>query len=473
MFSSLESQPHAVKKKRISNIYSKSYLQNTPDMEAITAALLQDRLLPILSAHSTSGMSLDIMPIHQALAVDSATAYFFGLQNGTNFLQDAEARQDWLNLYLRSRPRDYMFYLQELPRITRWLEKVGLHLVPPSREGYNDMVDAWCLNMCDRAESTMLHGNDTTPGNNPVVYKKLMNATLKEGVATDASIFLNSFKSEKDTNPFSSPEARNCRSPQQLEVASELLDQVIATHETIGITLTYVCWELSRHPQIQQRLRSEITSFDHGSYFIQRSRDGTTSGLPNAKLIDELPVLHSVLMETLRLHPAVPGGQPRFTPAEGCVKLGKHSNIPGGVRVSAYAWNLHKNPEVFPDPLGWHPGRWIPGEEARSWQGSDGKDRWFWAFGSGGRMCIGSNFAMQSKYHTNASCFAFLRDQRQVKLMLTEFLVMKFIVAAMYANFETRIVDDEGIEQANGFIAGPKSDRLVLSIHSASSTSSS
>lgn len=173
----------------------------------------------------------------------------------------------------------------------------------------------------EAVENCVLRGNDIAAGNSPAVYKKLMDATLKEGVATDASILLSSFKPEKDTNSISSPDARNSRSPQQLEVASELLDQLIATHETLEITLTYVCWELPRHPQIQQRLRSEIIAFDHGSCFAQSSRDGTTSGLPNAKAIDALPALHSVLMETLRLHPAVPGVRVQCANAPTCLSI--------------------------------------------------------------------------------------------------------------------------------------------------------
>lgn len=61
--------------------------------------------------------------------------------------------------------------------------------------------------------------------------------------------------------------------------------------------------------------------------------------------------------------------------------------------------------------------------------------------------------------------------EARVELIMVP-LVMKYIVAATYANFETRIVDDEGIEQADGFIAGPKSDKLVLSILPAHRSSS-
>ena len=42
---------------------------------------------------------------------------------------------------------------------------------------------------------------------------------------------------------------------------------------------------------------------------------------------------------------------------------------------------------------------------------------------------------------------------------------MKFILAAVYTNFSTTIVDDDGIEQMDGFIAGPESDKLVLAFH--------
>lgn len=62
-------------------------------------------------------------------------------------------------------------------------------------------------------------------------------------------------------------------------------------------------------------------------------------------------------------------------------------------------------------------------------------DRWFWAFGSGGRMCIGSNLAMYQ---------------------------MKYIVAAIYSNYTTTIVDDTGIEQVDAYTAPPKNDRLII-----------
>jgi hypothetical protein len=41
---------------------------------------------------------------------------------------------------------------------------------------------------------------------------------------------------------------------------------------------------------------------------------------------------------------------------------------------------------------------------------------------------------------------------------------MKYIVAAMYTDFKTTIVDDEGIEQMDRYTAPPKGGKLVIKL---------
>lgn len=41
---------------------------------------------------------------------------------------------------------------------------------------------------------------------------------------------------------------------------------------------------------------------------------------------------------------------------------------------------------------------------------------------------------------------------------------IKLVVAAVYSNFITHIVDDEGIEQMDGYTCGPMSNKLFLRI---------
>ncbi len=98
-------------------------------------------------------------------------------------------------------------------------------------------------------------------------------------------------------------------------------------------------------------------------------------------------------METLRLRAAIPGGQPRMTPYPSC-SLGEFSDIPGGVRVGAQEHSVHRNEDVYPEPEKWDHTRWLDKENNYTEDQRKERDRWFWAFSSGGRMCIGSNFAM-------------------------------------------------------------------------------
>jgi hypothetical protein len=39
---------------------------------------------------------------------------------------------------------------------------------------------------------------------------------------------------------------------------------------------------------------------------------------------------------------------------------------------------------------------------------------------------------------------------------------MKYIVAALYSNYSTVIVDDTGIEQMDSYTAPPGSDKLII-----------
>lgn len=50
----------------------------------------------------------------------------------------------------------------------------------------------------------------------------------------------------------------------------------------------------------------------------------------------------------------------------------------------------------------------------------------------------------------------------QDRSSLTNFAVLKLLIAATYTSFKTNIIDDEGIEQMGDLIAGPRSNRLIV-----------
>ena len=157
--------------------------------------------------------------------------------------------------------------------------------------------------------------------------------------------------------------------------------------------------------------------------------------------------MQALIQETLRVTPPIPGAEPRITPPAGCFlgppdsPIGQYY-VPGNVRIAASPYALHNNPHVFPEAEKWRPDRWLddelssPRNEAAQ---LEKKERWWWAFSSGGRMCIGSNFAM---------------------------LEMKMLVAALYTTFKTSLVEDQedGMTPIDGYMGGPKANKLWIKI---------
>jgi cytochrome P450 len=383
----------------ISHIYSKSTLHSSRALARQAVTILYSRLLPIIDASSHPSQlpqGFDVHEIWTATTMDFITAYQFGIRHSTNFLKNVGYRQHWFDLY-HSR-KTYTFFPQELPRLTKFMHAIGIRLVPRWVDWANQEIEAFCASMCEAAGASVRSKQSyaTNPGDEPVVLTSLLSGFDKERESKGTASILN------DT-ALKYPE---------LSVASEMLDQLAAGQETSGITLTYLTWHLSQDTALQDALRAELLTLDRPMKYPppfssptdeQAFKTGqldwlTDIQLPNSKQLDSLPILHAVIMETLRLRAAIPGGQPRMTPYPSCV-LGKYE-IPGGVRVGAHAWSLHRNMEVYPRPDAWDHTRWLDtsdsDDEAR--EARKERDRWFWAFSSGGRMCVGSNFAMHGKF---------------------------------------------------------------------------
>ncbi|KAE8451553.1 hypothetical protein EG329_003626 [Mollisiaceae sp. DMI_Dod_QoI] len=419
MFSSWHSRPHSARKRMISNIYSKSNIHNSPALLAQAQVILYNRLLPLLTS-TISPLShpngVDVHEIWNSTTMDFITAYLFGLKNASNFLRDEIYRKHWFQLY-HSR-KTYTFFPQELPHLTNFLKKLHIYLVPTWVDAANRELEAWTQERCDITSTYIKNGaasKDDDPANEPVVLGALLAGIEKEEKIKGAESVL-----KDETLKF--PE---------LSVASEMIDHLAAGHETAGITLTYLSWELSHNISLQDALRAELLLLSPN---MSLTIANSSRSIPPSKDLDSLPLLHAILMETLRLHAAIPGNQPRMTPYPSCT-LGRFTEIPGGVRVGSHAHIVHRNPEVYPEPEKFNHLRWMDDQNSYTEEQRRERDRWFWAFSSGGRMCVGSNFAMHE---------------------------IKLIVAAVYSNFRTHIVNDEGIEQTDGYTCGPAGNKLFL-----------
>lgn len=328
LVSTYDNKAHGGKKRMLAKVYTKSYLASSPDLKTLSRVLLEERLLSLLrdSVEGEENGVMDVYSLNQAIGSDFMSAYLFGLANSTDLMRDLAARAQF-NADIRV------------------LMKGVLNL--KGKEGHEkarERLEAMIMEMCKATSDTMAssYPDAKTETTAPVVYAQL-SSQVGQGV-------------KGEVKP---------------EVASEMLDHMIAGHVTTQITLTYIQHHLSLSPSLQTRLRNELLTLP-----------STTSGMQD---LDSLPLLDAVIKETLRLHPPTPDILPRLTPPGGAVIEGYF--VPGGTKIGVAAHCLHMNPSIFPAPEEFRPERWM-GEGRRE------KERWFWAFSSGGRMCIGNHFAL-------------------------------------------------------------------------------
>lgn len=446
MFSTVPSEPHSVRKRMTSHTYSKSALLTSQSLRSTTRHILSDRFLPLLSRHATSGAPIEFLRVAHAYAMDSFTAFQFGVPRASRWLLD-EGERDWyLKNWLAIRP--YQWWVTEAPGLMNLLKRwLGINVIPEAVfKGLEDL-EAWNLAKCDGAARALSSTPEAATGRKDGQEDEKEGVQLGEEPGDKPTIFealFTHFKKAYGADCYALPVSNkesgggddtSARGRCVLEIASDMFDHNAAAMETSGLTLTWLLYELSLRPALQKQLRDELLTLDPPLHY----HDQPPMDLPDPKHLDALPLLDAVIQETLRLWPAITGRQPRVTPADAAgVELAGHAGLPPGVTVQAYAFVLHRHPGVFPEPEKWRPERWMKTE------GADGEEkerrlaemrRWFWAFGSGGRACIGRHFAWNA---------------------------MKHAVASIYTNFTTEIVDAEGIEMTDGWVASPRGEKLVL-----------
>ena len=380
----IHSGPHSAHKRLFSNVYSKSYVQNSSDISAFNSRILTKKVLPKIATSAATGASIDVLRLNMAFSMDTMSAYEFGSAYGTDFLDDEDACRHFLKAF--AVVKNGFFWAGRLPTLTQNLERIGIKLVAQAALDGQAYMEDMCWKLCSRVHDAVTNNSIDPASTAPVVYAQRLSSQTKSMQKTPPS-------------PTEGPDFL------RKSVASDMLCHLIAGHETSGINLTYAMYELSMHPEFQTALRAELRSINLPLLFPPSTSGGSASSPsifipPSAipRALDALPLLNATLYETLRLYPPGAAGQPRVAPRGGAMLHG--FMLPEGVVAHAAPYSVHRNEEVFERAEEWLPERWM-GERKKE------VAEWFWSFGSGSRGCIGKAFAIQGEFFALGHSYSF------------------------------------------------------------------
>jgi len=164
---------------------------------------------------------------------------------------------------------------------------------------------------------------------------------------------------------------------------------LFAGHDTTGHTMTWLCYELSKHPEHLARLQAEVDA-------MFSSLGGRAMAYEDCQ---KLPFMTRCIVETLRLWPVVVNGTFRELEGDETIRGpgGKAVTLPAGTFVQIPNWMRHRDPVLWgPDVDVFNPDRAFEGSEI--WDGvpfhsSNPESARFSPFTFAPRHCLGKNFA--------------------------------------------------------------------------------
>jgi cytochrome P450 len=156
------------------------------------------------------------------------------------------------------------------------------------------------------------------------------------------------------------------------QLRDEMVTIFLAGHETTAVALTWTLALIAGHRFAEDALVAELSRALGG-------RDATAADVP------ALGYTRQILDEALRLYPPV-WVNPRQ--AVGADEIGGFTVRPGAVVMPMFL-ATHRHPEFWPDPERFDPERFTP-ERCR-----ERNPCAYMPFGTGPRVCLGMNFALQ------------------------------------------------------------------------------
>jgi cytochrome P450 len=154
------------------------------------------------------------------------------------------------------------------------------------------------------------------------------------------------------------------------QIVNEIMTLVIAGHETTASTLNWAWYLIARHPEVQERLASEIESLLPGD-------------VPPLEDVERFAYVQQVLEETMRLYPAL---WLMTRKAIGEDDIGGYF-VPRGTEIYVSPYFIQRHPDLWENPERFDPDRFSPGDSEKR------RRMMTLPFSVGPRSCIGEYFS--------------------------------------------------------------------------------
>jgi enediyne biosynthesis protein E7 len=151
----------------------------------------------------------------------------------------------------------------------------------------------------------------------------------------------------------------------------DLMTMLIAGHETTAMALAWSCMMMSRHPEVRDRVKAEVSEVLGGR-------------APTLQDLGRLQYTGWVIDEALRIYPPFWTISRKATQDD---RLGPYT-IPKGATLMMCPYVTHRNPHYWPNPEGFVPERFAAEQSAAR------PTYAYLPFGGGPRVCLGKNFAL-------------------------------------------------------------------------------
>ncbi|GAV89799.1 LOW QUALITY PROTEIN: p450 domain-containing protein, partial [Cephalotus follicularis] len=169
------------------------------------------------------------------------------------------------------------------------------------------------------------------------------------------------------------------------QIKALLVDILVGGTDIVSNTVEWVMAKLIQHPKVMEKVHEELTEVVGLNNIIEEFH------LPKLRYLD------AVVKETLRLHPPFPLLISRC-PSTSCTVGGY--TIPKGTTVHLNVGAMHKDPDLWGNPLEFRPERFLNDPNLFDFHGNNLQ---YLPFGSSRRICAGIPLAEKMLMHVVAS----------------------------------------------------------------------